>query len=38
VPDATDGAKALEMILGAYEADRANQAVTFPFEAVAVNA
>jgi len=38
VPDATDGAKALEMILGAYAADRGNKTVTFPFEAVPVNA
>jgi predicted dehydrogenase len=33
VPNAEDGRKALEMILGAYEADRTGTRVTFPLEA-----
>jgi predicted dehydrogenase len=37
-PDAEDGAKALEMILAAYAADRGDQAITFPLGAVAVDA
>jgi predicted dehydrogenase len=37
-PGAEDGAKALEMILAAYAADRENRTVTFPLVAVAVNA
>jgi len=31
-PDATDGLKALEMVLGAYESDKTNQTITLPLQ------